>query len=175
MKNICKSQDNVIILEDLKTEHSHAEHGNRGEGKNMIKKTIPILILCIFTNGTANAEEETRQYVKFPPKLQLKQMSNMRDHMAALNEILESLAFDELDKAADIAENRLGLSARHSHNTGALAKYMPNGMKQAGYNMHSAASDFAEIAKKGNLESAYEALIPVTQACVECHAGYRTR
>jgi hypothetical protein len=41
--------------------------------------------------------------------------------------------------------------------------------------MHSAASHFAEIAKKGNLESAYEALIPVTQSCVECHAGYRTK
>ena len=141
----------------------------------MIKKTILILILCIFTNVTANAEEETRQYVKFPPKLQLKQMSNMRDHMAALNEILKSLAFEELDEAADVAEKRLGLSARHSHDTGDLAKYMPNGMKQAGYNMHSAASHFAEIAKKGNLESAYEALIPVTQSCVECHAGYRTR
>jgi len=141
----------------------------------MIKKIILILILCIFANGTANAEEETRQYVKFPPKLQLKQMSNMRDHMTALNEILEYLAFDELDEAADVAEKRLGLSARHSHNTGDLAKYMPNGMKQAGYNMHSAASHFAEIAKKGNSESAYEALIPVTQSCVECHAGYRTR
>jgi len=141
----------------------------------MIKNIILILTLCIFTNGTVNAEEDTRQYVKFPPKLQLKQMSNMRDHMAALNEILESLAFNELDEAADVAEKRLGLSARHSHDTGDLAKYMPNGMKQAGYNMHSAASHFAKIAKKGNSEAAYEALIPVTQSCVECHAGYRTR
>lgn len=140
-----------------------------------MEKMILILILCIFANGTANAEEETRQYVKFPPKLQLKQLSNMRDHMAALNGILESLAFDELDEAADIAEKRLGLKARHSHDTGNLAKYMPKGMKQAGYNMHSAATHFAEVAKKGNLESAYEALIPVTQSCVECHAAYRTR
>ena len=145
------------------------------KNENMIKKITLIFILCIFTNGIANAEDERRQYVKFPPKLQLKQMANMRDHMAALNEILESLAFDELDEAADIAQKRLGLSARHSHGTGDLAKYMPNGMKQAGYNMHSAASHFAKIAKKGNIESAYEALIPVTQSCVECHAGYRTR
>ena len=140
------------------------------------KKNITlILILCFFVNITVNADEDTRQYVKFPPKLQLKQLSNMRDHMAALNEILEYMAFDELDKAADVAQKRLGLSARHSHNTNDLAKYMPKGMKQAGYNMHSAASHFAKVAKKEDLESAYEALIPVTQSCVACHAGYRTR
>jgi len=114
----------------------------------MIKNIILILTLCIFTNGTVNAEEDTRQYVKFLPKLQLKQMSNMRDYMAALNEILESLVFDKLDEAADIAEKRLGFSA---------------------------ASHFAEITKKGDLESVYEALIPVTQSCVECYASYRSR
>jgi len=141
----------------------------------MLKKIMLILTFFIFANGTVNAEENTRQYVKFPPKLQLKQMSNMRNHMAALNDILEYLAFGELDKAADVAENRLGLSARHSHDTGNLAKYMPQGMKQAGYKMHSAASSFAKIAKKGNLESAYEALTEVTRSCVACHAGYRTR
>ena len=139
------------------------------------KNIIFILILCFFVNSTANADEETRQYVKFPPKLQLKQLSNMRAHMVALNEILEYLAFDELDEAADVAEKRLGLSARHSHNTNDLAKYMPEGMRQAGYNMHSAASNFAQVAKKGDAESAYEALIAVTQSCVACHAGYRTR
>ena len=140
------------------------------------KKNITlILILCFFANITADANEDTRQYVKFPPKLQRKQLSNMRDHMAALNEILEYLAYDEPKKAAEVAQKRLGLSARHSHNTKDLAKYMPKGMKQAGYNMHSAASHFAEVAKKEDLESAYEALTAVTQSCVECHAGYRTR
>jgi len=85
------------------------------------------------------------------------------------------MAYDEMDKAADIAENRLGLSARHSHDTSHLAKYMPQGMRQAGFNMHSAASNFAQIAKKGNAEAAYDALSEVTSACVECHAGYRIR
>ena len=141
---------------------------------NKKKKITLILILCFFANITLYADEDTRQYVKFPPKLQLKQLSNMRDHMAALNEILEDMAFGELDEAANVAKKRLGLEARHEHNTSNLAKYMPLGMKQAGYNMHSAASHFAKVAKKEDLESAYEALTAVTQSCVECHAGYRT-
>ena len=48
-------------------------------------------------------------------------------------------------------------------------------MKQAGYNMHSAAGVFAEAAAKGNMDDALEALTAVTQACVECHAGYRAK
>ena len=140
----------------------------------MIKKIVLILTLCILTNSTANAEE-TRQYVEFPSKLQQQMMENMRDHMAAINEILEYLAFDDLDKAAEVAENRLGLSARHSHGTAGLARYMPKGMKQAGYNMHSAASRFAQVAKEGDTESAYEAITEVTSSCVACHAGYRIR
>ena len=90
------------------------------------------MLLCIFTVGSASAEEDIRRYVEFLPNLQFKMMSNMRDDMVTLNEILESLAFDELDKEANVAENRLGLSARHSHDIGNLAKYMPKGMKQAG-------------------------------------------
>jgi cytochrome c556 len=141
----------------------------------MIKNIVLVLALCIFANSAANADEETREYVEFPLKLQLKMMENMRDHMAALNEILEYIAFDDLDKAAEVAENRLGLSARHSHGTAGLAQYMTQGMKQAGYNMHSAASRFAQVAKEGDTESALETLTEVTSSCVACHAAYRIR
>jgi hypothetical protein len=141
----------------------------------MVKNTIIATALWLYASSVVNAEEDTRQYVAFPVELQQKMMANMRDHMAALNEILEDMANNELDKAADVAEQRLGLSARRAHDTGSLAKYMPPGMRQAGYNMHSAASRFAEIAKKGDAESAYEALPEVTGACVECHAGYKIR
>ena len=141
----------------------------------MIKKIIILASICVFSSSIADAQEDPREFVAFPPELQLKMMSNMRDHMAALSEILADMAYDDLNKAADVAEHRLGLSARHSHNTAGLAKYMPQGMRQAGFNMHSAASSFAQIAKKGDAEAAYEALSEVTSACVECHAGYRIR
>jgi hypothetical protein len=142
-----------------------------------MKKNLTILAvtLCLCASTLYASDEDTRQLVKYPEKLQKKMLSNMRDHTAALNEILECLAYDELDKAADIAEHRLGLGARQAHDTGSLAKYMPPGMRQAGYNMHSAASRFARIAKEGDAEAALEALPEVTTACVECHAGYRIR
>ena len=98
-----------------------------------MKKNLNIIAvtLFLFSISLSAAEAETRLFVKFPEHLQQKMMSNMRDHMAALNEILECMAYDELDKAADIAEHRLGLGARHAHDTGSLAKYMTPGMREA--------------------------------------------
>ena len=102
-------------------------------------------------------------------------MSNMRDHLVAINEILSNLANDKLDKAAEIAEARLGMSSLESHGASHVAKFMPEGMRQAGTSMHRAASRFAIKAQEGEALPAYKALTEVTSACVACHAGYRTR
>ena len=85
------------------------------------------------------------------------------------------LATDELDKAADIAENRLGMSALDSHHATHMAKFMPEGMRQAGTGMHRAASRFALKAQEGDELPAYAALADITSACVACHSGYRIR
>jgi len=141
----------------------------------MRKSIMTAVTFCLIAGGISHAEEETRIFVKYPEALKQQMLSNMRDHMAALNEIVENLAYDDPEKAAEIAETRLGLGARHAHGTADLAKYMPPGMREAGFNMHSAASRFAKVAAKGNTEEALEALTAVTQACVECHAGYRVK
>jgi pyruvate/oxaloacetate carboxyltransferase len=141
----------------------------------MFKGVIIAAILFVAAGSAESVNKDTRQLVKFPEKLQQKMLQNMRDHMAAINDILGYMAYDEPQKAAEVAEKRLGLSARHAHKTKELAKYMPMGMRQAGYDMHSAASSFAKIAKKGDTEAAYEALSEVTGACVECHAAYKIR
>jgi hypothetical protein len=70
-----------------------------------------ILLLTVLVGhsvaGTAKADEDTRQQVELPEMMQQHMMSNMRDHLVAMNEILASMANDELDKAAEIAESRL--------------------------------------------------------------------
>jgi len=113
--------------------------------------------------------------VQLPEMMQQHMMSNMRDHLAALNEILASMAQGEPDKAADIAEYRLGMSSLESHGASHMAVYMPEGMRQAGTNMHKAASQFALRAEEGELLPAYQMLPDITAACVACHAAYRVR
>jgi hypothetical protein len=123
----------------------------------------------------ATAGEDLRQLVQLPDMMRMHMMSNMRDHLAALNEIMLHLANDEPDEAAEVAESRLGMSSLEAHGASHMAHYMPDGMRQAGTNMHKAASRFALTAQEGDILQAYKALSTVTSACVSCHTGYRIR
>ena len=99
----------------------------------------------------------------------------MRDHLAAINEILVYLGNDELEKAADTAEYRLGMSSLEMHGAAHLSKFMPEEMRQAGTTMHRAASRFALKAQEGDVLPAYMALSDITSACVACHSGFRVK
>ncbi len=120
---------------------------------------------------------DTRELVHFPVPLRDHTMASMRDHLLTLQRIQEALATDKFDAAAKLAEQRLGLSSFGLHEAHEVAKYMPNGMAEAGTAMHRAASRFAVAAQTagatGDIKPALEALSQVTMACVSCHAGYR--
>lgn len=122
---------------------------------------------------------DTRQAVKFPKALREHTLANMRDHLLALQQIQESLARHEFDAAADIAEQRLGMSSLALHGAHEVAKYMPKGMQEAGTAMHRNASRFSVAARDagatGDLRPALDALSQVTAQCVACHAGYRVK
>ncbi|GIK23772.1 MAG: hypothetical protein K8F32_04600 [Rhodocyclaceae bacterium] len=123
--------------------------------------------------------KDTRQSVYFPKVLREHTLANMRDHLLALQEIQAALAQQEYDKAADIAEHRLGMSSLSLHGAHDVAKYMPKGMQDAGTAMHRNASRFAVAAKDasatGDVRPALAALAATTAQCVACHAGYRVK
>ncbi len=129
------------------------------------------LLLSVFNVATANTE--SRQLIKLPEKMKNRMMSNMRDHLAAINEILINMAAEEYDKAAEIAENRLGMSSLGSHGAMHMAQFMPENMQAIGTRMHRAASRFALRAEEGEVLAAYAALSAITTECVACHASYR--
>jgi len=122
---------------------------------------------------TAAQAEDARQWVKMPEQMQTHMLSNMRDHLAAFNEILQYLAEEKLDKAAAVAERRLGMSSLELHDASHMAKFMPAGMQAAGTSMHHAASRFAIKAQEGDVLPAYKALTEITATCVACHNSYR--
>lgn len=140
----------------------------------MALKTITSLVLIASLSAPAlYAEEDARQLVEFPDMMRTHMLGNMRDHLVALNEILNHLAEDELEQAADVAESRLGFSSLESHGASHIAKFMPEGMAEAGTAMHRAASQFARVAQEGEALPAYQKLKDITAACTACHAGYR--
>ena len=141
--------------------------------KKYLSLAASILLVC--SSSVSMAEDDARQLVQLPEMMQQHMMSNMRDHLAVINELLINIANDELDEAARIAEYRLGMSALESHGASHMARFMPEGMRQAGTDMHRAASRFALKAQEGDVLPAYAVLSEITSACVACHSGYRIR
>lgn len=129
--------------------------------------------------GHAAGMTDTRLLVQMPVELVEHTLANMRDHLMALQEMTDALARGQPEKAAKISEERLGMTSLRLHGAHDVAKYMPDGMKDAGTAMHRAASRFAIEAQSagvtGDLKPALGVLGEVMQACVGCHAGYRFR
>jgi len=125
----------------------------------------------------ASAAEDSRQPVTMPAKMQEHMRANMRNHLLAVSEIQAALAAGQYDAAAEIAEQRLGMSSLEAHGARHMAAMMPEGMQAVGTAMHRAASRFAvttqAAAVTGDLARALAGLAEVTQGCVACHAGYR--
>jgi len=128
---------------------------------------------------TAAGAPDARQLVTFPPALVEHTLANMRDHLQTLQEIQSQLAMGHPDVAAGIAEARLGLSSLELHGAADVAKFMPQGMQDAGTAMHRAASRFAIAAQDasvtGDLKPVFAGLAEITAQCVGCHAGYRLK
>lgn len=140
----------------------------------MLKK---ISVLLLITLITLPSQADDRQKVEFPEMMREHMLGNMRDHLSALQEITASLAAGEYDQAADVAENRLGMSSLDRHGAAHMEKMMPKAMSAIGTEMHHAASRFAisarDAAIDGGLGKAFGALSEVMQQCVACHSSYR--
>ena len=152
----------------------------------MNRKTRMALACCLFllTPPMAAAEPDNvpadaRQLVVMPDAARAIMRSDMLDHLAALNEITGYLAEKNLEAAAETAEQRIGNSAIGKHAAMARGqgpgRFMPDAMRQLGWGMHSAASEFALVVKQGDQASTYAALQKIMSSCVACHMSFRTR
>ena len=122
---------------------------------------------------------DTRIAVEMPALQRALMREDMVDHLAALNEVLVELGAGRLAAAADIAEQRLGVSSmgKHAAATGGKGpgRFMPAEMRAMGQGMHQDASEFARVARTGDRAAALQALQPVLGGCVACHVSYRLR
>lgn len=128
-------------------------------------------------NVDAFAGRDARQLVSMPDKVREIMRKDMLDHLSALNEIIGNLGSNNLEAAADVAETRMGRSSMGKHRGTGMGpgRFMPIEMRNLGWGMHDAATEFSKITKQGDLKSAYSALQKVTRSCVACHYTYRTR
>ncbi len=135
-----------------------------------------------FLSLPVKASEDTREMVKLPPMMQEHMLANMRDHLAALDEIFGELAVGNISNAVAIAEKRLGMSSLSHHGADVFAPFMPEPMQAIGTQLHHAASQFVIVAQDAELNpgkdsqhAVYKALKGITENCNACHQAYRIR
>ena len=145
-----------------------------------ISLTTGVLLSTLIGPAVANADK--RELVEMPPMMQDHMLANMRDHLMAIDEILEQLAQGNVSAAASIAEERLGLSSLSLHGADHMASVIPRAMGEIGTEMHRAASRFAIIVQDAELDEdpnaeqkVYRALQEITENCNACHQSYRVR
>lgn len=142
-----------------------------------MRNAMQIFVGFITVVGAVNAgaDQDTRQRVALPPPMQAHMLGNMRDHLATLNEIHAALAARDYDRAAQAAEQRLGVSSLAAHGAEHMAPYMPKAMQAIGTEMHRAATRLALAAQERDLDKSLTELAAVTRQCVACHSVYRVQ
>ena len=138
-----------------------------------MKKRIILAPILTFLGLPILSFADSRQLVEFPEMMR----DHMRDHLLALTKIQQHLALEEYEKAATVAENRLGMSSLSGYGAPHMARFMPAAMQQIGTQMHKTASRFMIIVQEGGLEGSTpkiaEGLVGVMQQCVACQSSYR--
>lgn len=139
-----------------------------------LKSVVLFCALAMLVTTTAG-----RSQVEMPEFAEKHLMKMMRGHLGALQGITHLLSQHEYEKAADVAEQRLGMSSVEIHFQKYVGKYLPKDMRAQAEGMHEAATGFAATARKaakGNeLDKALESLSKVINRCVSCHSAYRVR
>ena len=151
----------------------------------LITSVLLLIIQAVHSEETTSKTKDEvdssagdlRQLVSMPDQAREFMRKDMLDHLATLNEIMGYLVSNNLDTAADVAEIKMGRSSMGKYRSTGMGpgRFMPLEMRNLGWGMHDAASEFSKIAKQGDLKNAYKALQKVTSSCVACHYSYRTR
>lgn len=145
----------------------------------MDKFVYGLIVAILYATQAYAADPGERELVQLPQPMRQHMLANMRDHLLALSEIQQALAGAQFERAAEIAEQRIGMSSLEAHQAAHMAPFMPQKMQDIGTKMHHAASRFAvltqESAVDGDVRPALAGLAEVTQQCVACHAAFRVQ
>ncbi len=146
----------------------------------LLSRAIAATLLMAMSG--ASQAQESRELVRLPEPMQEHMLGNMRDHLATLNAVIGDVADGKFDEAAELAEERLGMSSLGLHGAAHMAPFMPQPMQDLGTAMHHAASRLAIVLQNTSVSPSLEtmrdvsrALNEVMTACTACHSRYRIR
>lgn len=112
---------------------------------------------------------DTRISLGLSPAMKQHQLSNMRDHVLAIQTIVGLLAENKFEDASNIARDKLGLTPEMQKMCG---NFNNENFNKLGLAFHKSGDELAEALKSKNLQTGLRALQKTMNYCVECHATY---
>ena len=119
-------------------------------------------------HGKMSADNRTS--LNLSPMMKQHQLTNMRAHLAAVQEIIIQISAGDFSQASDTAHKKLGLTKEME---AMCSSFGSDTFKELGISFHKSADDLGEILEKGNTEESLAALGKTMSYCVACHAQFK--
>ncbi|MDD5159061.1 MAG: cytochrome c [Sulfuricurvum sp.] len=116
-------------------------------------------------------EDDNRQSLGIKGTMQgTHQLSNMREHLIALSEIVQLMNTAKYDEASKIASEKLGLTLEKNTMCGSFNN---KSFEEMGVRFHKSADDLAQTLKTKDQKKSMVALEKVLNGCVLCHSTFK--
>ncbi|MBT5231128.1 MAG: hypothetical protein HOM11_12720 [Methylococcales bacterium] len=133
-----------------------------------IRNCCPTFIFFLLVAMPITFAHNQKTKVLLPEQLKAFVSENMKQKLAAFDEIVDSLSQDKLHHASEIAEHYFGQGIHGNE----LSQYMPDGMKRFNNELIAASSHFSRIAKTGDTLAAMHSFKAISNTCITCHSTY---
>ena len=119
-------------------------------------------------------KSDDRTELKLPAPMKVMQKQMMRRHMDTVSEITAALAANDLNKAAEVANAKLGWTEEEEKRCSTVEKMTGEpDFLTLGKAVHLKADELADAAKAGNRDKAFSALAELINNCNACHQKFR--
>lgn len=116
-------------------------------------------------------EDDNRQSLGIKGTMQgTHQLSNMREHLIALSEIVQLMNTAKYDEASKVASEKLGLTLEKNTMCGSFKN---QSFEEMGVRFHKSADDLAQTLKTKDSKKSMVALEKVMNGCVLCHSTFK--
>jgi hypothetical protein len=119
---------------------------------------------------SGGAHDDKRTPLKVPPMMKDHMRSNMRDHLAAVNETAKLIGAGNFQAASSVIHDRLGTNEEMTRMCGMFGNET---YKEMGLAMHTSADVLSAEIKSKDMGKIMKALSGTLEKCVACHDTFR--
>lgn len=113
---------------------------------------------------------DTRISLGLSPEMKQHQLSNMREHLEAIQSIIGLMSENKFEDASKIAHGKLGLTPEMQK---MCSMFGDEKFRELGFAFHKSGDDLGNALKTGDAATSLRALNKTMEYCVSCHATYR--